>query len=143
MKTIITSLPVRDNDGETTYVARATFFALLRSAGVTFEVLPRCYGFWYDDDGTLYQDETVLVEMCGRDNAIRTALAVFGRDARQEAVLCVEKLDAEEHIVGRTLNGKAGAAALAKRYGGATLLPNGTAVSFRYAALNAGVEYAF
>ena len=144
MTTIITSLPIHDNDGNDTFVARATFFALLRSSGVAFTITSKCVGFWYDDDGKLYQDKTLVVEMDGRQSAIKTALQVFGRDAKQLAVLMVVAHRDGSHIIDRVFNATpVDAARLAKKHGGATLMGTGAAVSYAYAALEVGADYAF
>lgn len=139
MKIIITSLPHQTNDGKPTGRERAIFFATLRSSGVRYEVQEPCYGFWYADDGTLYQDETTIVHMLGNEGAIRRAVGAFGEAAGQIEMLYVPQTF--DCVVGVN-DGREGAALLAKEYGGATLLPNGVAVSLKYASLVAGQDYA-
>src|SRR5689334_9134196 len=127
--TIFTSLPVVNNDGGSTFYQRAKFFARLRLDGVRLLIETPCYGFWYGENDRLFEAETVFVTMVGSEDAIKRALAGFGHDAEQFAMLMVTAQAGNAHIVGRD-TGKAGAARLAKTHGGSTLLPDGTAVAF-------------
>src|SRR5687767_4587740 len=133
----ITSLPITNHEGESAVEAIYRVAATLRAAGVTYNLIPGCTGFWYEGD-TLFRDETVLVEMDGNEAAIRRALARFGEDAEQYEVLLVERVGAFVQASGL---GEDNAADFAKRLGGATLMPNGMAVSFKYAALVHGRDY--
>ena len=139
MTTLITSLPHSTNDGRSTDLARLIFLAQLDADGVHYTVETPCYGFWYDDDSTLYQDETSLVTMTGSAAAIRKAVARFGEQAGQIEMLFVQYRDGYVLEIGE---GKAAAQSLARKHGGATLKPNGEAWSFSYASLVAGVDYA-
>jgi hypothetical protein len=133
----ITSFPITNHEGESTVEAIYRAIATLRAAGVTYNLLPGCTGFWYDGD-TLYRDETVLVEMDGNEAAIKRALGRFGEDAKQYEVLLVERVGTFVQASG---TGEECAADFAKRFGGATLMANGVAVSFKYAALVHGRDY--
>lgn len=138
MKTIITSLPHATNDGRPTGYERGLFFAKLATDGVSYSVATPSLGFWYADDGTLYSEAVTLVYMQGSETAIRAAVAAFGEAAGQLEMLFVEKHNGCILASGR---GKEAAAKLAKQYGGATLTPNGIAISLDYASLVAGVDY--
>lgn len=137
MTTFISSLPVRDNNGHPITRNVQTTIARLRSQGVSVVERPGAYGMWYGDDGRLYEEEVVLVLLTGREGVIKRELAAFGEATAQLAMLCVK---AEGEFVAGTGNGKRDAALLAKAHGGATLLPDGTAVSLVYDGLDAS-EY--
>ena len=138
MKTIITSLPHKTNDGRATGYERALFFAKLQADGIRYRVETPCVGFWYADDGKLYSEETTLVTMTGSELAIRNAVAGFGETAGQLEMLFVER---KEGCVVATGNGREDAAYFAKLYGGSTLLPNNRAMTLNYASLVAGENY--
>jgi len=138
--TIITSLPHTTNDGQSTFLARATFFATLRANGVKFTFETPCTGFWYSDEGKLYEQECTLVTMHGSEGAMRAAVGAFGYTVGDLEMLFVEKTSGDKYIQA-VASGHKGAAALAKDFGGATLLPDGYAISLRYASLVAGVDY--
>lgn len=138
MATFITALPTLKHDGSTTESEREITLSMLRNSGVKFSAVSNCYGIWIADDGRRYEDETVLVTMAGDEAAMRSALSYFGREAGQREVLFVQADGS--HVLGYA-QGLEAAAELAKKYGGATLLPDGTAVSFQYNALVAGVDY--
>jgi uncharacterized protein YqgV (UPF0045/DUF77 family) len=133
----ITALPTVDHNDESTVEAIYRAIATLRTAGVTYHLTPGCTGIWYDGD-TEYRNDAVLVEMDGNEAAIKRALARFGEDAAQYEVLLVERVGAFVQASG---TGEACAVDFAKRLGGATLMPNGIAVSFKYAALVHGRDY--
>lgn len=138
MSSYITSLPTRNHHGESTLNAVYGVCAALRAANVAYNVTPDCKGYWYDGD-VLYADDTVLLHMDGDEKAIRRALAWFGEMAEQYEVLLVAQVPG--YVVAKA-DGVEGATRLAATLGGATLFPNGIAVSYRYAALVHGRDYA-
>jgi hypothetical protein len=140
VSTIITTLVASDNEGRSTECERAIFLATLRAARVRVRVTDDCFGIWFDDDGIEYAEPCVHIVATGSTAAIRNAIAAYGETTGQLAVLCVEA-DSHSHIVGCSI-GRAGAQDLAKVHGGATLFPDGDAVSYEYQALTAGVDYA-
>ena len=137
MAIYITSLPVTNHQHESTAEAIYRVMATLRAAGITYNVTPGAVGFWYEG-ADLYRDDTVLLEMSGDPAVMRRALARFGEDAEQYEVLFVERTAGL--VVGRGF-GAEDAARLAKEHGGATLMPGGVAVSFKYASLVHGRDY--
>ena len=137
MPVYLTSLPTTKHDGTPTTEAIYRVAATLRAAGVVYAMTPGCVGLWYEGDD-LYRDNTVLVEMDGDVDVMRRALARFGEDAEQYEVLFVERTDGL--VVGRGYGDRA-AEALARKHGGATLMPGGVTVSFRYASLVHGRDY--
>jgi len=139
MKTIITSLPHATNDGRPTGRERAVFYATLRASGVTFTTETPCYGFWYADDGKLYEQETEVVTMRGSEAAIRLAVGNYGAAIGDLEMLFVEYRAGYVLEIGE---GRSAAMQQARKLGGATLKPNGEAWSLNYASLVAGLDYA-
>jgi hypothetical protein len=139
MATFISSLPVRDNDGNSIARNVDVTLARLRMAGVRLSTTAGCHGMWYGDDGHLYAEEVVFVVMMGDETAMRRELAAFGEATKQLAMLFVPVSTDRSHVAAVD-EGREGAARLAKEYGGATLFPSGNAVSLQYAAIDAA-EY--
>lgn len=138
MKTYITALPTVDHNGDSTLEAVYALAATFRARGVTFNMTPGCYGFWYEGDD-LYENEAVVVEMTGNVKVMRDALGRFGETAQQYEVLFVEKTD---DWIGARGAGKADAARMAREHGGSTMFPGGMVISVaRYAALVHGRDY--
>ena len=133
----ITALPTIDHDGNSTLEAIYRVAATLRAGGVAFTMTPGCTGVWYDGD-TEYRNDAVLVDMDGSVVTMMMALGRFGEDAEQLEVLFVERTDGFVLASGW---GEADAVALAKEHGGATLIPGGVAVSYKYRALVHGRDY--
>ncbi len=141
MPLYITSLPHATNDGKPTGALRALFAAQLRADGVSFVAQTPCEGSWNSDDGTLYSETTTLYTMNGSEQAIRNAVGAFGEAAGQLEMLLVEKTDG--YLVARIYAAtEYDIAFLVRVHGGATLLPNGNAISLRYASMVAGLDYA-
>lgn len=138
MAQFITSLPVNDNAGNSTVVDRLVFFQRCRMDGIKFDAVQGCHGIWYGDDGVCYSEEVVLVTLTGNEQAIRRHLASFGSATAQLAMLMVEVRPG--HIV-EVAQGRKGAEYLARKHGGATLTPRGTAFAYDYNALEAGKDY--
>lgn len=138
-RTILTSLPVKDNNRQSVERHIEHLFARLRLDGVRFSVTEGAYGLWYDE-GQCHADETVFAILMGEESAIHDALAEYGENARQLAVLAVPVRGNGRHVLARG-QGRQAAEALARQHGGATLLPDGTAVSFDYTALVQGIDY--
>jgi hypothetical protein len=137
--TMITALPTVDHNGDSTLEAIYRVAATLRAKGVVFTMTPGCYGYWYGDDGELYENEAVVVEMSGNVAVMRDALGRYGEAAQQYEVLFVEKKDG--WIAARGA-GKDDAARLAKEYGGSTMFPGGMVISVaEYRALVHNRDY--
>ena len=134
MATVISALPLVDNDGNSTQEARQSVLDNFPNA-FTEEAL----GLWYDDS-RLYEEPVLFVVLQGDREKIRSALCQFGREARQLAVLMVEDKCTGAHVQD-TARGRDGASRLAAKFGGATLFKSGLAVAYTYAAVEAGKDY--
>lgn len=139
-KYIITSLPVRTNDGRDTSIERKQCLAELRANGCTVSIEP-AMGLWYDDDGKLYQEKALHCTVYGSESVIRRALEHYGCATRQIAMLFVEETPSSNAHIVATGRKPSDAATLAKVYGGATLFSDGHSVVYDYHALDHGVDY--
>lgn len=144
MATIFTSLPLFDNDGNSTALARENLFSRLALDGVRFTKGRAGVGLWADENGELYRDEIEFWMLSGDEKVIRKHLGQFGVDARQLAVLCVKASPVGSHFVEvRQKPTETDLRELCAAHGGATLLKDANvAFSLRYAALEANVDYA-
>jgi hypothetical protein len=140
MTTLITTLVTNDNAGNSTLPAAYRMFATLRANGAIYNVTPRCYGIWFDVEGNRYAEPCAMVVIDGDAAVIRAAVKRFAEETEQLGILLVEHNGDARHIAGFG-EGHDGASDLARRYGGATLLPSGTAVAFHWAGLMVGVDY--
>ncbi len=140
MSTFITTLVTNDHAGNSTLPAAYRMFATLRASGAIYNVVPRCYGIWFDKYGDRYAESCAMVTIDGDAAVIKAAVMRFAIETEQLGILLVEHNHDGRHIAGFG-DGHDGASDLARRHGGATLLPTGTAVAFRWAGLEVGVDY--
>lgn len=155
MANYVTSLPMTDNNGNLTIDAVKKVFEALDAHKVAY-TYTTAVGFWQDPaDRVIYEDRVYWVRLTTSNILpVHRALAEFGKDADQQAVLLVEDTPENYQYFSKNdlalptvRNGRlVGSnvdyiASLLDEYTGVTALDSGEVFSLRYAALEKGLDY--